>query len=301
MRNLNFHHLHYFWTVAKEGHLTRAAKKLNVSQSALSSQIRQLEEQLGQALFLRQGRTLTLTEAGHLVLEYAESIFSLGSELLSVMESGEHQRVQQLRIGAVATLSRNFQENFLRPTFGQPDVRLVITSSNLDDLLGQLKMHKLDLILSNRPVVSDSATPWRCKLLAQQRVCLVGPTQAGFEQLSFPRDLEQVNVLLPGPDSDIRTQFDIYCEEHGVSISPYAEVDDMAMLRLLARDAGGIAVVPEVVVQDEIQSGMLRNYCTLPVTECFYAITARRHFELPLLNALLARRSTSDEPPAALI
>ena len=104
MRNLNFHHLHYFWVVAKEGHLTRAAQQLHVSQSALSSQIRQLQEQLGHELFVREGRSLRLTEFGHVVLEYADSIFTLGSELLALTESGELQHLQRLRIGSVATL-----------------------------------------------------------------------------------------------------------------------------------------------------------------------------------------------------
>ncbi|MDW6091188.1 LysR family transcriptional regulator [Vibrio rhizosphaerae] len=287
MRNLNFHHLHYFWTVAKEGHLTRAAQKLNVSQSALSSQIKQLEGQLGHPLFHRQGRTLLLTDVGHLVLEYAESIFNLGSELLSMMESGEQHRVEQLRIGAVATLSRNFQENFLRPVIGRDNIKLALCSSNFDDLLEQLRVHKLDLILSNRPVASDSTTPWRCKLIAQQGVCLVGPNMPEFEALRFPQDLMRTKLLLPGPDSEIRTQFDLYCEQHGLSVTPYAEVDDMAMLRLLTRDAGAVAVIPEVVVQDEIQAGILKSYATLEsVIESFYAITAKRHVELPILKKL---------------
>lgn len=288
MRNLNFHHLHYFWTVAKEGHLTRAAEKLNVSQSALSSQIRQLEGQLEHDLFLRQGRSLQLTEVGHVVLQYAESIFNLGSELMSVMKSGKHQQVQQIKIGSVATLSRNFLENFLRPVFGNSEIKLELKSSNLEDLLSKLEVHKLDLILSNRPVVSDSATPWRCKLIDKQRVCLVGPKDSYLESLSFPSDLDKVKVLVPGPDSEIRTQFDLYCEEHGVLVTPYAEVDDMAMLRLLARDSGGVTVVPEVVVQDEIVSGILKKYTTFStVTESFYAITAKRHFDLPIIKSLL--------------
>ncbi|EKE85348.1 LysR family transcriptional regulator [Idiomarina xiamenensis] len=289
MRNLNFHHLYYFWTVAKEGHLTRAAEKLNVSQSALSSQIKQLEGQLKHDLFHRQGRTLLLTDVGHLVLEYAESIFNLGSELLSVMETGEHQRVQKLHIGAVATLSRNFQENFLRPVIGQDNIKLVLKASNFEDLLEQLRVHKLDLILSNRPVAADSTTPWRCKQIAQQGVCIVGPNTRDFENLRFPRDLDKVRVLLPGPDNDMRTQFDLYCEQHGIAVRPYAEVDDMAMLRLLARGAGAVAVVPEIVVQQEIQAGLLKNYASLKaVTESFYAITAKRHVELPILKTLLA-------------
>lgn len=288
MRQLNFHHLYYFWVVAKEGHLTRAAQQLHVSQSALSSQIRQLETQLGHALFNREGRTLTLTEVGHLALEYAESIFNLGGELLSIVESGELDRVQRLRIGAVATLSRNFQENFLQPVIGAADIKLMMQSGTLEQLLEQLKVHKLDLILSNRPVAADSATPWRCQRIAQQSVCLVGPPRADQAPFRFPQDLPQMKLLLPGPSSDIRNQFDLLCEQLEIEPDPYAEVDDMAMLRLLARDSGGIAVVPEVVVQDELRSGRLQKYAVLEnVVESFYAITAKRHFELPALNDLL--------------
>ncbi|HET8706799.1 MAG TPA: LysR family transcriptional regulator [Pseudomonadales bacterium] len=289
MRNLNFHHLYYFWNVAKEGHLTRAAQRLHVSQSALSSQIRQLEDQFGHVLFSRDGRTLRLTEVGQLVLQYAESIFNLGTEMLSMMESGELERVQRLRIGAVATLSRNFQENFLRPVIGAAEIKLVIHSASMQELLEQLKVHKLDLILSNRPVAAEAGMPWRCQRIAQQSVCLVGPDSDELNQLSFPRDLAKVKTLLPGPSSEIRSQFDMYCESLGILVDPYAEVDDMAMLRLLARDSGGVAVVPEVVVQDEIRAGKLKKYGTLDsVVENFYAITAKRHFDKPVLAQLLA-------------
>lgn len=288
MRRLNYHHLYYFWVVAKEGHLSRAARQLHVSQSALSSQIHQLQDQLGHELFSRDGRSLRLTEMGHIVLEYAESIFSLGSELLALSESGEMQRLQRVRIGSVATLSRNFQENFLRPVIGDPEIKLVIRSASLEELLEQLRVHKLDLILSNRAVAADTSTPWRCQQIAEQSVCIVGPPGKAAKQFAFPGDLERLPLLLPGPSSDIRSQFDLLCEGYGIEITPYAEVDDMAMLRLLARDSGGLAVVPEVVVQDELQSGKLQKYRVLEnVVERFYAITARRHFELVALTTLL--------------
>ncbi|KAA1191858.1 LysR family transcriptional regulator [Pseudohalioglobus sediminis] len=290
MRDLNFHHLYYFWMVAKEGHLTRAAEKLHVSQSALSSQIRQLQEQLGHELFTREGRSLRLTETGYLVLEYAESIFNLGSELLALTESGELQRLQRLRIGSVATLSRNFQENFLQPVIGEPGVKLVIRSASLEELLELLRVHKLDLILSNRAVPTDTSTPWRCQQIAEQSVCVVGPPGKAARAFRFPRDLGELPLLLPGPGSEIRSQFDLLCSKHGIEFDPYAEVDDMATLRLLARDSGGIAVVPEVVVQDELQGGKLQRYCVLDnVVERFYAITAKRHFELAALQTLLER------------
>jgi LysR family transcriptional activator of nhaA len=294
VRNLNFHHLYYFWVVAKEGHLTRAAQQLHVSQSALSTQIRKLQEQLGHELFTRDGRNLRLTEVGHVVLEYAESIFSLGSELLALTESGDLQHLQRLRIGSVATLSRNFQENFLRPVIGEAKVKLTLHSASLEELLEQLKVHKLDLILSNRAVAADNSTPWRCQQIAQQSVCIVGPPGKAAKRFRFPRDLSELPLLLPGPSSDIRSQFDLLCDEHGLEVDPYAEVDDMAMLRLLARDSGGLAVVPEVVVQDELQSGRLQRYCILKdVVERFYAITAKRHFELVALNTLLEQSQRS--------
>jgi LysR family transcriptional activator of nhaA len=298
MRQLNFHHLYYFWMVAKDGHLTRTAKKLHVSQSALSSQIRQLQEQLGHELFSRDGRSLRLTEVGHLVLEYAESIFSLGSELLALTESGELQRLQRLRIGSVATLSRNFLDNFLRPVIGEAQVKLVIRSASLEELLEQLRVYKLDLILSNRAVAADSSTPWRCQKIAEQSVCIVGPPGKLAKKFRFPRDIGKLSLLLPGPSSDIRTQFDLLCDEHGIEVDPYAEVDDMAMLRLLARDSGGLAVVPEVVVQDELLSGELQKYCVLEnVAERFYAITAKRHFELAALNILLENSQENAQFP----
>jgi len=288
LRQLNFHHLHYFWVVAREGHLTRAAQQLHVSQSALSSQIRQLEEQLGHALFLREGRTLRLTEFGVLALGYADSIFSLGAELISTAQGGAGQQSQRLRVGAVATLSRNFQENFLRPVIGIPDIRLSLESASLEELLERLRAHRLDLILSNKPVSADAQQRWRCRRVSRQSVCLVGPPRRRRKPFSFPEDMHDLPLLLPGRSSDIRSQFDLLCEELGLTVRAYAEVDDMAMLRLLARDSGGVTVVPEVVVQDELKQGSLHKYCELPrVFENFYAITMRRHFQSAVLKSLL--------------
>lgn len=290
MRDLNFHHLYYFWMVAKEGHLTRVAKQLHVSQSALSSQIRQLQDQLGHELFTREGRVLKLTEIGHVVLEYAESIFNLGSELLSITESGDFLQLRRLRVGSVATLSRNFQENFLRPIISEPEIRLEIRSATLEELLELLRMHKLDVILSNRAVVSDSSATLQCQKIAEQRVCIVGPPGAAARKFQFPQDLASARLLLPGPSSEIRSQFDLLMGQLGVKVDVGAEVDDMAMLRLLARDSGALALVPEVVVQDELYNGTLETYWVLEdIVEHFYAITAERHFELLPLKALLEK------------
>jgi LysR family transcriptional activator of nhaA len=288
---LNYRHLYYFWMVAKEGHLTRVAEQMHLSQSALSMQIRQLEEQLGYALFLREGRTLKLTELGHVVLDYADNIFAMGNELIEVVAAGRGHTSQRLRVGAVATLSRNFQENFLRPVMGMEEVKLVLESGTLDELLGRLAVHKLDIVLSNRPVSADAEQAWRCRRIARQPVCLVGRPRADTKPFRFPADLKGMKLLLPGHSSDIRTEFNMLCEASDIALNIFAEVDDMAMLRLLARDSGGVALVPAVVVQDELRMGLLQRYCVVPeVFENFYAITTERQFQPKVLEALLTQR-----------
>jgi LysR family transcriptional regulator, transcriptional activator of nhaA len=173
---------------------------------------------------------------------------------------------------------------------------LVLQSGSLTELLTRLRVHTLDVILSNRRVQSTADDPWRCRRIARQPVSLVGPPalkknkrskRAVFE---FPDSLADVPVLLPGPDNDIRGSFDLLCEQLGVRYRLRAEVDDMALLRLLARDSDSVALVPTVVVQDELRSGRLVEYGVVPdLYENFYAITVQRHFELPLVKELLKR------------
>ena len=299
MSRLNYHHLYYFWAVAKEGNLTRAAAQLHVSQSALSTQIKQLEDQLGQALFKREGRVLQLTEAGRVALTYADTIFETGNELTALLRDGKRLERQVLRIGGVATLSRNFQENFVKPLLQRDDVELVLQSGGLDELLTRLAVHNLDVVLSNRKVHADSQHPWRCRRIARQPVSLVGKPLGKGKTFRFPEQLAEQPLLLPGRDSDIRAGFDVLCEQLSLRYQVLAEVDDMAMLRLLARDSGNVALLPTVVVQDELKSGKLQEYCVVPkLHENFYAITVQRHFEPPLLKTLL-RRSEAEVLGAA--
>jgi LysR family transcriptional activator of nhaA len=288
---LNYHHLHYFWAVAKDGNLTRTAARLHVSQSALSSQIKALEEDLGQTLFLRAGRSLELTEAGRLALTYAETIFAAGNELSALMKDGEFRKRQTVRIGAVATLSRNFQENFVRPLLQLEGIEMVLQSGTLTDLLTRLGVHGIDLVLTNRRVQRDAQNPWQSHRIARQPVSLVGKPRRKKLPFLFPDNIADYPLLLPGLESEIRVGFDLLCEQHRATYRILAEVDDMAMLRLLARDTDAIALVPTVVVQDELKEGVLVEYCVVPrLFEDFYAITVKRHFQSPILRSLLKRR-----------
>jgi LysR family transcriptional activator of nhaA len=290
MQRLNYHHLHYFWFVARTGKLTEAASHLRVAQSALSTQIRQLEEALGQQLFLREGRTLKLTEAGRIAFSYAEDIFRRGEELSAVLTKGHGPERPSVRIGAVATLSRNFQDTFLAPLLERKDVHLVMESGRLQDLLERLDRHALDLVLSNTPVVGDEEKQWRCRRLARQQVSVIGHPRRRQKEFRLPRDLDQLPLILPSTGSEIRQSFELLCDQWGIRPVVLAEVDDMAMLRLLVRDWDAVGVLPKVVVRDEIAAGTLQEYATLPgLHETFYAISVKRHFEAPLVRQLLSR------------
>lgn len=289
MSRLNFNHLRYFWAVAHEGGLTRAARQLNLSQSALSVQIQKLEDQLGHPLFERVGRRLELTEAGRIALDYADTVFAAGDELVSTLDGRPRRARQVLRVGALTTLSRNFQLQFLRPLVDRADVELVVRSGVMRDLLAQLEAHTIDVVLSNSVPQRDARTPFRHQLLSEQPISLVGRPRPGRPPVRFPDDLATEPVLLPSLDSDVRVAFDRLLDLAGVRPVILAEVDDMAMLRLLARERDGLTLVPPIVVRDELAAGFLVEHCRIDaLTERFYAITQARRFPNQLLADLLA-------------
>lgn len=298
MAFLNYHHLRYFRAIAHGGSLTGAARQLQLSQSALSVQLRQLEDSLGQPLFDRQHKALVLTEAGRIALEYADSIFKSGEELLDVLHNRAARDRGHLRVGAVANLSRNFQLSFLRPLIGREDVELVIHSGTLRELLAQLQAHRLDVVLSNSAVRRDAETGWYCHLLDEQPVSLVGRRKRGLKPFRFPEDLRTTPVVLPSLESSIRTAFDVLVDQAGIRPVIAAEVDDMAMLRLMARESAGVTLVPPVVVQDELARGELVERHRFPeIKETFYAITQSRRFPNPVLRQLITGKNRSSLAP----
>ncbi len=294
MASLNYNHLHYFWVIAHETSLTRAAERLNVSQSALSVQLAKLEDRIGHPLFLRSGKRLVLTEAGRIALDYADTIFQAGDELLNTLQGRPVANQHVIKVGALTTLSRNFQLQFLRPLVGRADVQLIVRSGTMRDLLAQLEAHTIDVVLSNSAAKRDAQLPFRNHLLNQQPVSLVGRPRPDGRPFQFPDDLHTEPVLLPSLDSEIRVAFDRLLELAGIRPTILAEVDDMAMLRLLARELDGVTLVPSIVVRDELESGVLVEHCRIPgVTESFYAIVQNRRFPNLLLGELLSGTQTA--------
>ena len=197
---------------------------------------------------------------------------------------------QTIRIGALATLSRNFHIEFLRPILGRADVEVILRSASAADLLRALETLNLDVVLINQPPARDSVTRFVSHRLSEQPVSLVGPPDRLIAPYDLRSLLETQPVILPTPDTGVRIGFDALTDRLGIRPQIAAEVDDMAMMRLLARDGVGLAVLPPIVVQDELSSGRLVEADRLPgISETFYAVTLKRRFPNPLLAELLER------------
>ncbi len=289
MSKLNYHHLYYFWQVAKDGNLTRTAKTLHVSQSALSSQIKQLECNMSVRLFRREGRKLLLTETGQRTFSYADEIFKKGDELESLLLSGIEPESRIIRIGALSTMSRNFIEDFITPLIGKSRSHFSVHAGGQGHLLNALANHQLDLVLTNIAVHGDDGQLWQCQLLARQPIAVVGPP-GSISSKTFSSQYKKQRWVLPVSESPIRSAFDSFCVQRQFTPDIVAEADDMAMLRLLARDSGALAVIPDVVVRDELNSNKLVHFMTLPnAYENFYGVTVKRQFSSELISELFSR------------
>ncbi|TNB46357.1 LysR family transcriptional regulator [Martelella lutilitoris] len=290
---LNLHHLRLFRAVARDGTLTGAARALNLSQSALSSQIRALEASLGHDLFERRGRGLVLTEAGRIALDHAEAIFKAAEDLTATLKNAGKVR-RALRVGALATLSRNFQIGFIEPLIGRSDVEVVLRSGAQPELLRALEALSVDVVLTNLVPARDASSPYLVHALSEQPVSLIGSASAR-ELAGRPLRalLSAYPLILPTPESALRASFDAMVVQLGISTRIAAEADDMAMLRLLARADAGLAVIPPIVVRDELASGRLIELGRLEdLREEFFAITLHRRFPNPLVAELLTAYET---------
>jgi LysR family transcriptional activator of nhaA len=292
MDRLNYHHLRYFREVALDGNLTRTSQRLNLSQSALSMQIRKLEDRLGHPLFDRVGRVLELTEVGVMALEYANRIFATGEEFLATIKR-DRDSMAPLRVGALSTLSRNFQLQFLRPILKSEYVDIVLRSGNSSGLLLALQELDLDVVLTTEPPISNSDIDYINERIAEQSVAIHGHPHR-LEGKGLDELLNSQPLILP-TESAIRSDIEALMHRLGVKPRIAAEVDDMAMVRLLTREDVGIAFAPSVVLADEIASGMLKPApFDLEIVERFYAVTIRRQFPNLALSSLLADLRTAE-------
>ncbi len=211
----------------------------------------------------------------------------------TLKETGRTRRA--IRIGALATLSRNFQMEFLRPILGRPDVDMILRSGSTSELLGALETLNLDIVLLNQAPMADSVTPFIARHVYQQRVSLVGKPSYGSVGTDLKDLLAAHPVILPTLESGVRSQFEALVAGLGITPQIAAEVDDLAMMRLLAREGAGLAVLPPIVVKGELEAGALVEFDALPgMVESFYAVTVKRRFPNPLIRPLLEATVNSE-------
>lgn len=286
---LNYHHVLRFRSIARAGGMTRAARALRISASALSEQVRELEEWLGEPLFDRRGRGLVLTDAGRLALEHAEAIHQSGAELLDRFRRPGADTRRLLRIGAVGTLSKNLQFDFIEPLLERQDCRTSVEAGGFPDLLDRLRAHSLDVVLSHEPAPSGGTPEVFNHLLGDVHAYLVGRMRRLDLSGGFPSFLKDVPLFLPSRRTPLRDDFDLLLAEAGVVPVVRAEVDDMALLRLLALSGKGLALASAVVVKREIKAAELRQVLPLPgLSVRFHAITVRRRLANPWLGEVIA-------------
>ncbi len=207
---LNYHHLRYFWTVAKEGSLRKASEKLRVSQPSISAQIQTLQQAFGEPLLRRHGRTLALTEMGRVVLGYAEEIFSLGEELLSTVKAGGGNRSIKFNVGIADSVPKLVAKEILKPVFfRQPPVHVVCHEGNVEELLVQLSAHRLDLVLADEPASSSVKFKTFNHLLGTCGVTFcAAPALARKLRKGFPRSLDGMPALLPTHNTNLRSSLE---------------------------------------------------------------------------------------------
>ena len=289
---LNYHHLHYFWVAAREGSVTRAARRLRLAPSTVSGQIRTLEAAFGHALFERRGRGLVLTEPGRVTLDYCDEIFSLGQELQDAMRSASPlARTPRLRVGVANILPKLVAYRLLAPALHMPrPVRLVCREDNTDKLVADLAVHHLDLVIADAPVALEHDLHVHSQVLGEcGLVIMAAPPLAARYTDGFPRSLDGAPFLLPSPDTTMRGLLDGWLDREGIHPHIIAEFGESALLKAFGGEGAGLFPVPAVIEAEIAAQYGVQRVGSLPgLRERFFAITMAHREDNPVLQHLLA-------------
>jgi LysR family transcriptional activator of nhaA len=289
MEWLNYHHLRYLYAVGRTGSISKASRELHVSSPAISSQLRNLEEHLGEKLFARSGRNLVLTEIGRIVFSYAEEIFTLGQELMSTIKERPTGRPLRLVIGVADVLPKMIAQWLIDPAFGLRDpIRIVCREGNSDYLLSQLAIHELDVVLSDTPLNPGVKIRAYNHLLGEcGTIFAATPKLAKSLKKDFPQSLHQVPMLLPGEATAIRRSLDFWLESQGIRPIIAGEFEDYALLRAFGQAGRGVFPLASVLVEQVRKQDSLQPIGhTEEVRNHFYAISVERKLKHPAVIAI---------------
>jgi LysR family transcriptional activator of nhaA len=291
---LNYHHLMYFWTVAREGGVARAAEKLHLSSPTISAQIHELEETLGDRLFERRGRSLVLTEMGQLVYKYADEIFTLGRELVDSVKLGPDSRPRKLTVGISDAMPKSVSATLLEPALiGEPSCTVVAHEDKIDRLLAELATFRIDLILSDIPLGAGQQLRAYNHLLGESGVLFFGSkTLAAKYARNFPQCLEGAPVFLPTRNTSLRRSLDQFFDAHSLHPRILGEFEDSALLQTFGATGRGLFPA-SALIEEEVCRACNVKPIGQPegVRERFYAISPERKLKHPaVVNICLAAR-----------
>lgn len=288
LNELNYHHLRYFWMVAKTGSLTAAADQLGLRAQTLSSQISQLEQSLGRSLFQPVGRGLGLTEAGRVALRYADQIFQLGEQLAETMDDEQLDLTLRLSVGIADALPKTVSFHMIEPVFQlERPVRLVCTEGRFEALCAELVQHQLDLVLAERPGGQGTAHLRVARLLSYPVRLFGSPTLRDQYQAGFPASLQGAPFLMPSRNNVLRLKLEQWLEQESLSVRVVGEFDDLALLDTFGRAGLGLFAVPALLTGDVVREGLVEHVGDATgVMEDYYAFTHPRNLEHPAMKKL---------------
>lgn len=295
MRQLNYSHLQYFWAVAHEGSVVKAAERLHITPQTISGQIRLLEEAVGQPLFNRVGRRLVLSEMGHVVLEYADEIFSIGAELSQVVREQRSAGPAKLSVGIVNSIPKLIAERIVAPALIDEDaVRIRCQEASLEQLLGELSVHKLDIVLSDQPMPQGlSLRAFNHRLGESGLAFFSQRRKAKRYQKTFPQSLNGAPMLLPSPHSALRRQLDEWFDDNSIIPHIVGEIDDSALLKAFGEAGYGVFAGPSVIDEEICK---MYNVAVIgrtdAITEQFFAISPERRIKHPSVVRIIEAART---------
>lgn len=293
MEWLNYHHLHYFWTVAREGGVARAGAKLRLSQPTISAQVRLLERRLGERLLQRKGRGLELTEIGRVVFRYADEIFGLGRELLDTVHGRPTGRPLRLEVGIAEAVPKLVARRLLEPALHLPEpLRMVCREDKPDRLLADLALHQLDVVLSDAPVPPGSGVRAFNHLLGECGIAFFAAPRladklAARPEARFPRVLDGAPFLLPAENSALRRALEAWFDAENLRPAAAVEFDDSALMKVFGQHGAGVFAAPRVIAAEIRRQYRVHQLGqTEAVRERFYAISYERRVKHPAVLAI---------------
>ena len=289
MEWLNYHHLLYFWTVVREGGVSRAAEKLRLAQPTVSAQVKLLEDTLGQTLFDRQGRRLVLTDTGRVVYRYADEIFGIGRELLETLKGRAPGRPLQLTVGVANAVPKLIVHRLLMPALnGEEDVRLECREDRTETLLAELATHELDVVISDVPPPPHIRVKVFSHLLGESGTTFfaAGPL-AGKLRRRFPQSLNEQPLLLPAPSTALRRALDQWFETEDLHPRVVGQFDDSALMKAFGQAGMAAFPAPSVIEPEIIRQYKVQVVGRVPtIYERYYAISAERRLKHPGVLAI---------------